>query len=52
VDAAVLIIERREPPLLAPAEYDAYTAFLPQNTAGRVAVTTWVERFCDRPAAR
>jgi 23S rRNA (adenine-N6)-dimethyltransferase len=48
VDAAVLIIERRETPLLAPAEYEAYTAFLPEDVAGRMTVRDWVERFSNR----
>jgi 23S rRNA (adenine-N6)-dimethyltransferase len=48
VDAAVLVIERRPVPMLAPTKVDDYTAFLQHEFCGGMQVIDWVERFHDK----
>jgi 23S rRNA (adenine-N6)-dimethyltransferase len=53
VDAAVLVVTRRDPPLLPPADFEAYTRFMkrkwPERTdALPVEMAEWVDQFGSR----
>jgi len=52
VDAAVLVAERREEPLLAPARFDGYAAYVRSQFIGRAPtyapVDEWVARYRAR----
>ena len=53
VDAAVLVITRRDPPLLPPAEFGHFATFVRRNWAARsdaprVEIAEWVEQFRTR----
>jgi 23S rRNA (adenine-N6)-dimethyltransferase len=52
VDAAVLVVTRRDPPLLPPEAFDEYAAFVHQEFARRsdqhAVIAEWAARFTNR----